>query len=147
MQENITEDRLQHDFVMWFGQKWPEHRKYLFEVNNNPKNKVHGSHRKSMGMVRSVSDLILIQPVTATTCGIEIKSPNSAWQKSKIENQLNWGKGLIKNSGYYIMSSNIELLSKFASAIINNNIYMAVNAQNEAYKHIISQFKNKTIKF
>jgi len=142
----MTEDRFQYEFIMWFGQKYPEYNNHLFEVNNNPKNEIHGAHRKSMGMKKNVSDLILLQPKTGKMVGIELKAPGSNWPKQKIENQLNWGKELIKNSSFYIISSNMELLKEFTIAIIENNIFVANNLVTKSIQYIENQ-KGKTINF
>ena len=141
------EDQFQHEYVMFFGQTWPEHYSRLFEVNNNPKNKAHGAHRKSMGMKKSVSDLILQRPIFGQLVGIECKAPDSIWPRQKILNQLNWGLETIKQGGFYIMTSDMELLKKFTIALMNDDIRSVMLAQGQALDFVESQLKNKTIKF
>ncbi len=141
------EDRFQHEFIMFFGQTWPEHRDRLFEVYNNPKNEAHGAYRKSMGMQKNVSDLVLQRPEFGTLVGIECKAPNSEWSRDKILNQFNWGLETIKQGGFYIMTSNMDLLKEFITAIMNNDIKNVLLTQAVALTFVKTQLKNKTIKF
>lgn len=142
------EDKLQASIVMWFGQKWPEYQQLLFEVNNNPVNIKHAMHRRSMGMRAGVADLILIQPDYGVCCGIELKAPGSSYSYSEIEHQLKWGENSIDNGGYYIMSSDIELIKEFIEAVIDDNIFLIPECEILAKKHINDQLeKRKTIKF
>ena len=141
----MKEDRLQHNLIMWFGQLWPEYRRLLFEVNNNPKNQAHGIYRKSMGMLKSVSDLILIVPNVGKVAGIELKAPDSIHKKEHIQNQLSWGENLIDNGGEYIMTSNIDLTKKFISILIYGGDVSEI--ESNCYKFVKKQLKNKTIKF
>ena len=142
------EDRFQHELVMFFGQTWPQYQGRLFEVYNNPKNEAHGAHRKSMGMQKSVSDLVLQVPLIGIFAGIECKAPGSKHSRDlKILPQLNWGLETIKNGGFYIMTSNMELLMQFTTALIKNDTKTAISLQSIALKFVTDQLKNKTIKF
>ena len=143
----MREDKLQHNFIMWFGQTWPEYNDLIFEVNNNPKNQIHGTYRKSMGMKKNVSDLILIRPNSGEVIGIELKAPGSVWPKDHIENQFNWGKLVIKNGGLYIMTSCLDTLKDFVTCIMINDILSVIEIMHEQLKFVENQFTNKTIKF
>lgn len=146
MQKN-PEDRFQHEYVMFYGQTWPEHYDRLFEINNNPKNEAHGAHRKAMGMKKNVSDLILQRPEHGQMVGIELKAPGSTWPRLKIQNQLNWGLETIKQGGFYIMTSDMGLLKKFTIALMNDDIETVHIIQAVALTFVKTQLKNKTIKF
>ena len=144
----MSEDRFQHNYIMWFGQTWPEYNDMLFEVYNNPKNEAHGAHRKAKGMKKSVSDLVLQIPMCGIFAGAECKAPGSKHSRDlKILPQLNWGLNVIKNNGFYIMTSDIELLKDFTTCLINGNLNKAIKLEQIALKFVQDQFINKTIKF
>jgi hypothetical protein len=67
-----TESYIQSECVRWLWNERPETRGKLFEVNNNPLNKIDGSRRKAMGMVAGVSDLIFLRDKLPPLC-IEMK--------------------------------------------------------------------------
>ncbi len=145
---NNKEDKLQAEIVLWFGQLWPQYQQLFFEVYNNPANIKHAMHRKSMGMRAGVADTLLIQPKTAVTCGIEFKGLGASHSYSKIKNQIIWGKSLIENGGYYIMSSDRDLIKKFITSVIYDDIYTINLCQELAMKYITDQLKSrKTIQF
>ncbi|MCJ7802742.1 MAG: VRR-NUC domain-containing protein [Candidatus Marinimicrobia bacterium] len=132
---------------MWFGQNWPEYNGLLFEINNNPKNKAHGVYRKSMGMKKNVSDLILVEPKQGHTIGIELKAPGSKHSSEHIKNQIDWGKQLINNGGYYIMTSDLSTLKEFISDIIKGDYLSAMEIQYSQLIFVGKQLGVKTIKF
>jgi len=141
------EDKFQAEFVLWFGQTWPEYNKRLFEVYNNPKSEAHGAYRKAMGMKAGVSDLILQVPILGKMAGLECKAPGSTWARAKIQQQFNWGIETIKQGGFYIMTGGLIQLKAYTTALINNDIPKALGIQTKALNFVKSQFKNKTIKF
>lgn len=143
----MTEARLQHELIMFYGQEWPEYQKLLFEVNNNPKNEAHGAYRKAMGMKKDVSDLVLCVPHIGIFAGIECKAPASKWPTSKILDQLNWGKQIIEHKGFYIMSSNLNQVREFIIYLMNTDLKRATEIQSIALFYVEKQLKNKTIKF
>jgi hypothetical protein len=82
-----TESYIQGECVQWLWNTKPETRGKLFEVNNNPLNKIDGARRKAMGMVAGVSDLIYLRDGLPPLC-IEMKDATGkqspaqiAWQK------------------------------------------------------------------
>ena len=142
----MTESKLQHEIVMWYSQQYPQLHGSLFEVNNNPKNQAHGSYRKSMGMIKSVSDLIL--HVNGRMAGIECKAPGSTHSVKHIKSQIEWGKGVIERGGYYFMSSDEEDIKMFIGDLVNRHFEMAGITQGYIIKEIEQQMENgKTIKF
>jgi hypothetical protein len=67
-----SEAAIQGECVMWLWNAKPETRYKLFEVNNNPLNKIDGARRKAMGMIAGVSDLIFLRDELPPLC-IEMK--------------------------------------------------------------------------
>jgi hypothetical protein len=67
-----SESYIQSECVRWLWNERPETRYKLFEVNNNPLNKIDGARRKAMGMVAGVSDLIYLRDGLPPLC-IEMK--------------------------------------------------------------------------
>ena len=63
-----SEAAIQGECVMWLWNFKPETRYKLFEVNNNPLNKIDGARRKAMGMVAGVSDLIYLRDELPPLC-------------------------------------------------------------------------------
>jgi hypothetical protein len=57
-----SEARLQADCFIWFHNSFPSQRQMLFHVQNKARNAVEGNKFKAMGVVKGVSDLILILP-------------------------------------------------------------------------------------
>lgn len=116
MQKN--EDRIQHEFIMWFGQTWPEYRQLMFEVNNDTHSAGQANYRKSKGMISGVSDLILILPNNGKVVAIELKAPGSVHKIDHIKNQLDWGNRVVKNGGFYFMTSQILVLQRHIHSLI-----------------------------
>ena len=58
--EEQTEARLQADCCQWFWNNYPNERQMLFHVNNKARNAIEGNKFKAMGVVKGVSDLVLI---------------------------------------------------------------------------------------
>lgn len=58
----MTEINLHSLCFIWFHNTYPEHRQMLFHVNNKARNAIEGNRFKAMGVVKGVSDLVLILP-------------------------------------------------------------------------------------
>lgn len=56
----MTEHQLQSKCFLEFWNKYPQHRKKLFAVNNNSHNRTKGSFNKALGVVPGISDMILV---------------------------------------------------------------------------------------
>lgn len=69
---------------MWAWNERPDTRGLIFEVNNNPLNKIDGARRKAMGMVAGVSDLIYLRPNDTPLC-IEMKDDTGRQTPAQIE--------------------------------------------------------------
>lgn len=80
----MTESYLQAQCFQWHWNNYPEQRKKLFMVHNNPKNPIDGNRLKAQGMVAGVSDLMLLRNNRPPLC-IEIKLPKGKQQPVQIE--------------------------------------------------------------
>jgi hypothetical protein len=103
---------------MWFGQTWPQYRKLLFEVNNDTHSAEQANYRKSKGMISGVSDLILCLPNCGKMVGIELKAPESVHKVEHLKNQIDWGRNIVENGGFYIMSSLLIDIQAFIHDLI-----------------------------
>lgn len=56
----MTEHQLQAECVQWFWNTYPAWRGMLIHVDNNSYNQIEGNRKKALGVVKGVSDLILI---------------------------------------------------------------------------------------
>ena len=56
----MTEAQIQSECVRWFWNTYPEHRRMLFHVDNNSWNAIIGAQKKALGVVKGVSDLVLV---------------------------------------------------------------------------------------
>lgn len=54
--ELVTQSRC----FLWFWNNYPEHRKMLFHVQNKARNAIEGNKFKALGVVKGVSDFILV---------------------------------------------------------------------------------------
>jgi len=139
----MLESRLQHDLIMWFGQIWPNLRPLMFEVNNDTLSAKNASFRKSKGMISGVADLILIK----YKAGIELKAPKSIHSKDHIKKQTMWGRMLIDNKGYYLITSDLGVAKNFITQLVLQNYDEAIKIQHGCLQLVENQFENKTIKF
>jgi hypothetical protein len=121
------EERLQHDLVMKFSQKYPDQQERLFMVQNNTYSQAHGNRMKSMGLRKSISDLMFIGD--GFFAGIELKADGQKHKRSHIINQLKWGVMMIELGHFYIMTSNIDDAELFLTALMENNKKLATEIQ------------------
>lgn len=106
---NETEGYIQSKCVQWLWNEHPETRGRLFEVNNNPLNKIDGARRKAMGMVAGVSDLIYLRDNLPPLC-IEMKDETGR----QSEAQANWQKVAESVGCEYVI---VRSLDEFKQAI------------------------------
>ena len=83
MEEQVmTEQQIQAKCFIWHWNTYPNERRMLFHADNNSANALVGNRKKASGVVKGVSDMVLI-----TLCGtvyLEFKTPTgvqSAEQK------------------------------------------------------------------
>lgn len=79
-----SESQLQAKCYQWFHNTYPEQRKRLFMIHNNPANRVQGNRLRAMGMVKGVADMEYLtsdgRPVF-----IEFKIDNNTQSPEQIE--------------------------------------------------------------
>ena len=141
----MDEKRLQYEFILWFGQTYPNYRRLLFLVNNDAR-----TARVELGMITGVSDLVFCIPNTAEFCGIELKVAETRHKVNHLRNQLSWGDLIIKNGGYYIMADNLDDIKTFITELLpNGNIERSIklmHACNNSVKEKLKGVKTKTVK-
>ena len=142
------EDRVQHEFVMWFSQWKPECEGMIFEVYNNSKTAREGQYRKSMGRKIGVADLCGYTPL-GEFLGIEVKAPGSSHTLIQLKTELRWGRKLIENGGFYLITSDIEDMKYFTNCLWNNESEKAIELMhsciNDVEKRILeTRFKSIT---
>lgn len=143
----MTEDRRQHDIVMWFYQTYPHLENQLFMVQNNTYSQAHGKRMVAMGLKKNVSDLLFYGK--NIFAGIEVKIENSTHQRDHIEGQMKFGESLIKNGHFFILSHKEEQIKQFIRLLIES----PEQAQNYANKinnytyELLSSSTKKTIIF
>ena len=139
------EDKKQADFVLWFGQTYPQFRQMLISINNNSINQKTAMYNRAMGLSKSAPDLLLL--LNGIVLGIELKVKESKHKKIHIISQLLFGKQMIKHGFYYIMTYNTQFLKEIIEKILNNsfNSY-ELNKKLEKDINFYSQIKTKTVK-
>jgi hypothetical protein len=98
-----TEARIQSECVQWLWNERPEMRGRLFEINNNPLNKIDGARRKAMGMIAGVSDLILLREGKTPIC-IEMKDATGRQSQAQKE----WQKVAESTGATYAIVRNLD---------------------------------------
>jgi hypothetical protein len=139
----MTEDRRQHDIVMWFYQTYPHLDNQLFMVQNNTYSQAHGKRMVAMGLKKNVSDLLFYS--TNIFAGIEVKIEGSSHPRDHIEGQLKFGESLIKNGHYFIISHKEEPIKHFINLLLNDP-QQAQNYANEINKYTIDLLAASTKK-
>lgn len=113
MNENLNERAelaLQAQCFQWHWNSFPDRRRTLFHVNGKAKNAIEGSKFKSIGVVRGISDLILI--VNNETIYIELKTEKGTQSKEQKEFEQ---QVLKRGQKYYIIRS----FTEFKNLIMN----------------------------
>lgn len=113
-----NENIMQHELIMWFSQKYPELRGDLFMIQNNSYSAKHGIKLRSMGLVKSVSDLIYWGKLKAA---IELKAIDSKHDKEHVINQLNWGKQRIEKGDFFMLTNNLLNAKLFLTLLIKED--------------------------
>lgn len=146
-----NENQIQAELIREFGVKYPRLRKLLFEVNNDTYSLKHSLHRRAMGMIEGISDLIFIGPGPKVAC-FEMKAPGSTHDSAHIKNQLEWG-ALVKQTGaYYLLCTDSKTPMLLIDSILAKNQAMCevIQEQNERWinESIIPQLTGKkSVKF
>jgi len=145
----MKEKKIQYLFVTWYGQKYPQYYGHLIEINNDAETFQKIQHRRAMGMIPGASDLLLIAPGFARVAGIEIKAPGSKHARKHIERQMFFGKVVNRAGGVYLITAKIDVLKKFADAIMDNDWQTARALAGAEWDEILEKLKTgkKEIKF
>lgn len=104
----MTEKKLQEAIITFYtlqANKRPELMGLLFEVNNNPYNRVHGWSRKKIGMVAGVADLIWFSPKGPVAIELKTKTGQQTLKQKKWENQISrfgYRYQLIRSAGEFV---------------------------------------------
>ena len=93
--DGISEERLQQEIFTFHWNNYPDERKLLFMVHNNPRNKIDGARLKAKGMVSGVSDLIYLNPRIGKPQFLELKTDDGV----QSPNQKDW-QDLVTKQGY-----------------------------------------------
>lgn len=134
----MTEKRIQHNLTMWFSQKYPQHDGCMWSVFNED-----SKHKRNQGMHPGVADVHLFFNKFA---GIELKKPGSLHNVSRVIQQINWGKNVIKHGGLYYIGSDFEEMTSFIVGIIEIKAYV-YDIQDKCLKHVEKQLENSVVKF
>lgn len=78
-----TEEMMQAACFQWTWNSYPSKRKTLFHVQQKAMNRVEGARFKAIGVVRGISDMVLIVP--GTVVWIEMKLPSGKQSEDQIE--------------------------------------------------------------
>ena len=139
----MTEDRRQHDIVMWFYQTYPHLENQLFMVQNNTYSQAHGKRMVAMGLKKNVSDLLFFGK--NIFAGIEVKIEGSSHSRDHIDGQLKFGESLIKNGHFFIISHKEEPIKHFITLLIESP-EKAQKYANEINKYTYSLLETSTKK-
>lgn len=143
------EDRVQHEFVMWFSHTWPECEGMIFECYNNSKTPQEGQYRRAMGRKSGVADLCGFTPI-GEFLGIEVKAPGSSHKIIQLKTELRWGYKLIENGGFYLITEDIEAMKYFIEKLWNRESEKAIELMSRCIEDVekrIKETKYKSIMF
>jgi hypothetical protein len=106
-----SESRLQSDCFLWFHNTFPSQRQMLFHVQNKARNAIEGNKFKAMGVVKGVSDFILILP--ARVVFIELKVGDGIQSPEQVKFQ-----GKVQERRHeYLVIRNLEQFKSFIMGI------------------------------
>lgn len=94
---------MQADCFQWHWNTYPHLRKTLFHVNGKAKNAIEGSKFKAIGVVRGISDFVLLLP--GETVYIEMKTSVGVQHKEQKEFEM---KVRMQGQRYFLIRSFVE---------------------------------------
>lgn len=106
----LSESQIQHDCLTWFRLQYPNLALLLFAVpNGGRRDKKTGARMKYEGVLKGVSDLILLIPKKgyASLC-IEMKTPKGI----QSEEQRKWQREAERCRNRYVVCRSIEEFMK-----------------------------------
>ena len=105
---NLSEAAIQSRCFIWAWNNYPNHRQMLFHVNNKAMNRIEGSKFKAMGMVKGVSDMILVCP--GFVVFMEFKLPGQMQKPEQVSFQQ---KVETRGHKYHIITSEKQFQELF----------------------------------
>lgn len=91
-----SEEKIQHDCIMWFDKKYPEYRLLLVHHYNNPRSAAQGAKLKGLGLKKGIPDLVLYIP-NKNYSGLFIEMKND---KGRLQPQQVRYSELLPKMGY-----------------------------------------------
>lgn len=114
----MTEEQLQAECYRWFWNKFIEERQMLFHVDNNSYNGIIGNRKKSLGVVKGISDFIFILP-NGRTAFIEMKT-EKGYQKPEQREFMH--KVCERGHEYYICRSVDQFKTLILKLLLNESL-------------------------
>ena len=109
----MTEQQLQAKCFIWHWNTYPNERRMLFHADNNSANAIVGNRKKSSGVVKGVSDMVLI--TSGGTVYLEFKTEIGVQSAEQRDFQA---KVIERNHTYWIIRS-FEQFVKLIKTIYN----------------------------
>lgn len=94
-----SEEQLQAYCFQWAWYHYPDERQMLFHVNNKSKNEIEGNQMKAKGVVKGISDLVLILN-HGKIAWLELKTPEGTQSEEQRTFEL---KLKLRQHHYYII--------------------------------------------
>lgn len=113
VKEPNCEEQFQAQCIQWFWNTFPDERQMLFHVQQKAKNKIEGARFKAIGVVKGVSDLVLI--TYSRVIFIELKWDKGDQSKEQISFEA---KVKQRNHPYFVVRS-LDEFKKLILMFIN----------------------------
>lgn len=107
-----SESKLQQDCYLWYHNNYPALRGSLWMCHNNAKDARQGATLKAMGMVRGVSDLMMLY--NGAFYAIELKTETG--RQSEFQKQ--WQEVILSQGGTYVIVRSLQDFCNFVLSII-----------------------------
>lgn len=102
------EEKLQAECFQWHWGTYPHKRRTLFHVQQKARNKMEGSRFKAMGVVKGISDLIMVCP--GKTIYIEMKTATG----TQSDEQIDFQRQVEANGQEYYICRSLEQFQSLA---------------------------------
>lgn len=110
----MNEKQLASESVRKFSERYPQKRGQFFHVSNERNNQTQVWEARAIGIFPGVSDFLYFEglfyphPDKFMLVGIEIKVLGTRHERSRIEQQVEWGKTLEAQGGVWRLCTNSE---------------------------------------
>lgn len=111
----MTEEQIQSECFKWFWNEYPSQRRMFFHVDNNSYNAIIGAKKKTLGVVKGVSDCILI--LNSNVIFIEFKDETG---KQKDE-QIDFENKVVERKHLYIIIRSVKQFKEFIWQVIGKS--------------------------